>query len=150
MDAGEEKALRDIDDYGCHVIHVLEDPEHPPFSYSIGIQLKTGAPELIVAGMKQPVAHFMINEYNSRVLAREAFAPGQRASGFIEGFDIEFRLVHPSHYRGYLAWALWLYKGAEFKVLQAVFPTTKGTWPWEAETSEWFRYNQPMLDKPAP
>lgn len=149
MDPREEKALRDIDTYGCHVIHVLEDEGHPQFTYSLGIQLKTGEPELIVAGMKQPVAHFMVNEYNRRVKAGDSFSAGQRASGFLDGFDVEFRLVHPSHFRAHFGWAFWLYKGDDFRVLQAVFPTTTGVWPWEDGASEWFRYVQPILDAPA-
>jgi hypothetical protein len=38
----------DIDAYGCHVIHVLEDDEGPPFSYSVGVQKTSGSPEVIV------------------------------------------------------------------------------------------------------
>jgi hypothetical protein len=38
MDADEKKALADIDEYGCHVIHVPEDEEGPP-----------GAPEVLDA-----------------------------------------------------------------------------------------------------
>jgi hypothetical protein len=78
VDKGEEKALKDINTYGCHVISVLEDDEHPPFTYSIGIEQTTGKPEMIVAGLKRELAHWMINEYNSRVRAGERFAPGQR------------------------------------------------------------------------
>ena len=48
MDAGEKKPLADIEQYGCHVIHVLEEEEGPPFSYSVGVQKTSGAPEVMV------------------------------------------------------------------------------------------------------
>jgi hypothetical protein len=149
VDKGEAKALKDINTYGCHVIHVLEEDQHPRFTYSIGIEQTTGQPELIVAGMKSEVALFMVNEYNRRVRSGETFAPGQRASGFIEGFDIEFRLVHESHYPDYFGWARWLYKDSSFRVLQALWPTTAGIWPWEPGATEWYLHVQPLLDQPA-
>src|SRR4249919_1758000 len=93
VDDGEKKALTDIKQYGCHVIHVLEDSEHPGFSYSIGIEQSSGQPELIVAGLKRELAHYIVNEYNRRVMAGDRFSPGDRADGFIDGFQIEFRPV---------------------------------------------------------
>src|SRR4051812_67732 len=63
MDAGEQKTIADIDKYGCHVIHVMEEGELPPFAYSVGIEKTSQAAELIVIGLKQPLAHSIINEY---------------------------------------------------------------------------------------
>jgi hypothetical protein len=62
MNDGEKKALADIKEYGCHVIHVLEDKESPPFSYSVGVQKTSGAPEVLIVGLKEPIAHFIVNE----------------------------------------------------------------------------------------
>jgi len=31
MDAGEQKAIADVEQYGCHVIHVMEQGDLPPF-----------------------------------------------------------------------------------------------------------------------
>ena len=42
MDADEQKALDDIEKYGCHIIYVMAEGEAPPFSYSIGIWRSTG------------------------------------------------------------------------------------------------------------
>lgn len=44
MDQYEEKALKDIEEYGCHILHVMEEDEYPRFTYSIGIQKNTGQP----------------------------------------------------------------------------------------------------------
>jgi hypothetical protein len=147
MDAGERKALADIERYGCHVIHVMAEDELPPFSYSVGIQRSSGAPELIVIGLKQPLAHFIVNEYNDRVRAGERFTPRQRVSGFIEGFECEVRAVHPSRHADYMGWDIWLYGRGRFDALQLVYPTTSGVWPWDAEADEWLRVWQPLLER---
>ena len=148
MDSEEEQALADIEEYGCHVIHVLEDEEGPPFSYSVGVQKSSGAPEVIVVGLKQPIAHFILNEYNARVRAGETFAAGRRYDGFLEGFEIQLEPVASEHFDEYLGWNKWLYGGNDFEVFQIVYPTTDGVWPWEQGASEWFRLRQPLLCDP--
>jgi hypothetical protein len=62
MDAGEQKALADIERYACHIIHVAAEDELPPSSYSVGIQRSSGRPEVVVIGLMQPIAHSVIIE----------------------------------------------------------------------------------------
>ena len=146
MDAGERKALADIEHYGCHVIHIAAEGELPPFSYSVGIQRASGSPEVVVIGLKQTLAHFIINEYNLRVRTGENFMPGELYAGFIEGFGVTFERVEREFYKEYFGWNLWLYGGPEFEVLQLVYPTVDGEWPWQPDASEWFRAWQPILN----
>ncbi|RWB06721.1 DUF4262 domain-containing protein [Mesorhizobium sp.] len=145
-DPGEAKALADIEAYGCHILHVLEEGDDPPFTYSVGIEHNFKAPELIVIGLKPEISQFIINEYCSRVRSGEVFQPGQRSSGFIEGFDCQFGAVHIEHYREHFGWDLWFYDGLNFGVLQLIYPTVDGIWPWQTEASDWFRTWQPLLD----
>jgi hypothetical protein len=150
MDAGEQKTLADVQQYGCHVLHILEEGDLPPFSYSVGIEKTSQAPELVVIGLKRAVAHFIINEYNRRIRQGECFEADQMVSGFLKGFECQLRSVHFSHYREYFGAALAFYKGSGFRVLQLVYPTVEGVWPWEASANEWFRSWQPLLEVPAP
>jgi hypothetical protein len=146
MDATEKKCLEDIDKYGCHVIHVLAEGNLPPFTYSVGIERSMGHPEAIVIGLRQEVAHFIINEYCSRIRAGSSFKVGERVQGFLESYDCEMRGVSPSFYKEYVGWNLWLYRGSAFRLLQIVYPTTSGLWPWDDQTSEGFKAWQPLLD----
>lgn len=146
MNDGERKALDDIERYGCHVISVLAEEELPPFAYSVGIHLKTGKPELIVIGLKQALAHSIVNLYNERVVSGEIFEAGKRYADFIGGFDCELRAVHRSHYPEHFGYCYRLYKNWDFQALQLIYPTTTGIWPWETEADDWFRMRQPMLD----
>lgn len=146
MDPLEQKALSDIDEFGCHVIDV-SDPDDvvSPFSYSVGIQRTAGAPEVVVIGLTGAIAHFLVNEYNRRVQEGERFAAHTCYSGFLEGFAVQFVPVSPMHLRDYFGWNRWLYEGDSFGVLQLVYPTTDGVWPWDEKASESFRRLQPLL-----
>ncbi len=144
-ESDDAKALADIEKYGCHILHVMEDKSVPRFSYSIGIHKKANRPELIVTGLKQELAHWIINEYNSRVRDGEEIEAGQLYSGFLEGFDVIFKPVLQEHYKEYLGWGLWLYGDSEFPVYQLIWPSTKGTWPWDADASCGYRWMVPLL-----
>lgn len=146
VDEAEKKCLDDIEKYGCHAIHVLAEGDLPPFSYSVGVERTTQCPEVIIIGLRRGLAQFMINEYCARARAGEAFCAGQRAEGFLEGFDCEFREVSTSHYQAYVGWNMWLYGGPKFRLLQLVYPSTQGVWPWAEDGEVAFRAWQPLLE----
>lgn len=144
-ETGSEKALRDIKEFGCHVLLILGEGELPPFAYSIGIFREQGAPEVTVVGLKQELAHSVVNEYNRRVRSGERFVAGAEYGGFIQGFRCRFEVVVKAYYKEYFGWGLWLYKTEHFPVLQLVYPNTSGVWPWEDDATDWFRQRQPIL-----
>lgn len=95
------------------------------------------------------MAHFVINEYNQRLREGEIFEAGKYYSGFLEGFDVFAEEVPLIAYDDYFGQCLKFYGGPNFKVLQLVYPTTSGVWPWSGEASEYFRNRQPILSKPS-
>ena len=147
MDKNDEKALADIEKYGCHILLVLESEDHSRFAYSIGIEQRTGHPEIIITGLKHDLAHSLINEYNERVKAGEVFESDKYYSGFIENFDVTFKKVEQKHFKDYFGWARWLYKNDEFTVLQLIYPSTSGVWPWDPNAAEDFTFYVPRLYK---
>jgi Domain of unknown function (DUF4262) len=142
---GDERTRADIAKYGCSVMHVMAEGEQPPFAYSIGITKQTGAPEVVVIGLKQPMAHSVANEYNRRVIAGDRFERGKPYAGFLGGFDVFFEDVPLAVYPDYFGQDLDFYGGPNFKVLQLIYPTTKGVWPWAEDAPESFRQWQPIL-----
>jgi hypothetical protein len=70
---------------------------------------------------------------------------GGRYEGFLEGFKVQFEAVASERFDEYFGWNKWLYRGKNFEVLQIIYPTTDGVWPWEPAASEWFRQRQPIL-----
>lgn len=149
MPSFDNKLQQDIQQYGCQVLHIAEEDELPPFAYSIGIHQTSSAPELVVIGLKQAMAHSVVNEYNARVRTGEPFVVGQRYSGFLGGHDIQIGSVHRSHYDEYFGTALRYYGHSDFEVLQIIWPSTAGVWPWDKGADDWLQQRQPLLAKPA-
>lgn len=77
--------------------------------------------------------------------AGERFESGKFYSGFLEGFDVLLEEVPLAAYDEYLRWDIAFYGGTDFKVLQIIYPTTKGVWPWANAASESFKKWQPIL-----
>jgi hypothetical protein len=63
VDITESKSQlqENIDLHGLQVQHVLEDEIGPAFSYSVGLFKSYGHPEIIMVGLKQQLAHTLIN-----------------------------------------------------------------------------------------
>jgi hypothetical protein len=93
----------------------------------------------------------VVNEYNRRVRQGEQFQVGAYYAGFLEGFEICISAVPTSAYDEYFGQAIGFYGGDTFKVLQIVYPTTAGIWPWDENAPESFRAWQPVLagERPA-
>jgi len=64
MDDSDKRLLDNIEKFGCQVTHISAENDMPPFSYSVGIQRNHSAPEVVVIGLKLPMAHSVVNEYN--------------------------------------------------------------------------------------
>jgi hypothetical protein len=146
LDERDQKALDDIEKYGCHVLNVAEGEGEPLFTYSIGINKKQNKPDVIILGLKTQLAHSIVNNYKDRLLGGESIVPAKFYSNFIGGFDLCFVKVAKKHYKEYFGWGLWLHDGDDFDVLQMVWPTTDGVWPWDKEKSEFYQWAQPILN----
>ena len=149
MEDEDQRALSNIDEYGCHVLKIMEGDGDPSFTYSIGINKKQHKPDLIILGLKTELAHSMVNDYTKRLLNGESFKPGVYYSDFLEGFDVCFIKVCKKYYKDYFGWGLWLHDSNDFDVLQMIWPTTDGNWPWNENKSEYYAWAQPILNEEA-
>ena len=150
--ANDKRVADNIQEYGCHVISVF-DPEEiePSFSYSIGIQKTSAVPEVIVIGLGPKLSGFMVNEYNRRVRVGARFQRGVLYPGFIEGFEVYIEPVRRKRRLAeYTLGCDRYYGGKAYSVVQIVWPSTSGVWPWQKGASEWLVNNQPMLGRARP
>lgn len=147
----DKRVAADVKKYGCHVISVF-DPEEklPTFSYSVGIQATSGAPEAIVIGVRPNLGHSMINEYNDQVRKGVRFERAKQYPGFLEGFNIYVEPAKAALLSEYTLGCTRFYKGMGYSVVQLIYPTTAGIWPWQKSASEWVKSNQPMLGRRQP
>ncbi len=147
----DKRVAADVKTYGCHVISVFDpEEEHPLFSYSIGIQETSGVPEAIVVGLKPNLGGFMVNEYNRRVRAGERFRRGTLYPGFLDGFSVYIEPAKRTLFDEYTRGCDRYYKDQEYSVVQIIWPSTSGVWPWQRRASEWFKANQPMFGRKRP
>lgn len=145
LDEGDKQLLSDVVEYGLHVLYVLEDDDGPGFGYSVGLYHNYKHPEIIVIGLTQELTHNIINDMASEIKAGKIYKVGEYASGILDGFDRYFLPVDKSNYREYVGYANWFYERHEFPLIQCVYPTTKGIYPWEEAWPDSIKNLQPLL-----
>jgi hypothetical protein len=151
LSSNDKRVVRDIKRYGCHVINVFDPRGRLPFfSYSIGIQDSSGAPEVIVIGLRPELGGFLVNEYNRQVRKGKRFKRGRRYAGMLKGFPVYFEPARQARFRRYTYGCTRYYGDREYSVVQLIFPSTKGVWPWNKSASKWLVRNQPMLGRVRP
>lgn len=148
-DDGDRQVLRDVAESGCHVVGVLADETGPAFAYSIGLYHNYDHPDILIFGLEHTLMQSLINCMRDLIREGGRFVPGSRYPDIIEGFDCEFRAVHPSHYRELLGYARWFYPDDEFPVVQCVWPDKQGRFPWQPDFEPRFLPQQPICDRRA-
>jgi hypothetical protein len=146
VDETEKRVLANIEKHGCHVWHIGGEGDLPAFEYSVGIQKTCGAPEIIIIGLKTDTAHWAINEYCRIVRTGKRFSHGEQSDAFFRGIVVTFLKVERIHYAEYFGWNRWLYHGDNFDVVQLIWPSAEGSWPWQPAAED-FQREQPLLAK---
>ena len=134
-----------IDKFGLNVRHVLAEDDLPPFSYSIGLFKSYGHPEIIMIGLKQQLAHILINNMAADIKNGKVFTPFKYEADILDDFNCYIIEVEKSNYDAHVGGAQQYYKGDGFPLLQCIYPTVKGIYPWEDEWPESMKDLQPIL-----
>jgi len=150
LDKSESKLLDDIEKFGWSVMHIR--PEHgiPGWSFTIGVYDTVGKPEIITVGLKDTVAHSVLNDAAKRLQKGTDFPDRHREADLLSNVDCEFRTLDPRWISPAMGWAKWFYGSDHFPVMQCVYPDLKGTFPWEADFDKSWRPRQPLLFAGAP
>ena len=135
-DEAERKALDNIKKYGLHVMHVFGDEKNPPFSYSIGLFANYLHPEIVIIGLKYELAQVLLNNMAYDIKRGKDFTAKTFHEGVLNDFLCYFGEVPKSVYREYVGWAIWFYEGTDFPLIQCVYPTVSGKFPWEKDFPE--------------
>jgi Domain of unknown function (DUF4262) len=119
LESDEVKLLDDVEKYGCHIIKVCEEGGFPGWSYTIGLGDVLGCPEVIVIGLKEGVAHSLLNECSLRLQQGIRLDQGSRARELLANVEGEFRQVEKRWLRQTRG-AVWFYGGDDFSALQCI------------------------------
>lgn len=133
-----------IDEYGWHVINVLEDDQGPSFSYSIGLYKSFGHPEVIFIGLKIELAHLLINNIGESIREGFIYENDKFYTDILDNYKCRMLKVDEYYYNKYVGRGL-AYYNASFPLFQCIYPTVNGIYPWEKELPEEIRLTQPIL-----
>jgi hypothetical protein len=93
----------------------------------------------------QQVAHTLINNMAYDIKAGKTFSPYKYDADILDNFDCYLTEVEKSNYDNYVGQAQRYYNGDAFRLLQCIYPTVKGIFPWEDEWPESIKDLQPIL-----
>lgn len=137
----ERRIVSSVSSVGWHVINVFEEDNHPPFSYTIGMQKSFSSPELFISGLSGEVSARILNSIASEIKDGRKIENRRRYRDFFGDYESYFCLVDKSYYEEYFGKAIWFYQGENFLVLQCVWPNKTNSFPWETS----IKFNQDIL-----
>ncbi len=141
--------LADIERVGWSVIQVNPDngdDTEPLFSFSVGLLQTFDHPEIIMIGLSHESAGAIINEIGFVVENGERIKTGRVYEEFA-GVPVAFVIVDKAHFKNYVGYAVWLYDGSDFPLLQCVWPLKSGHFPWDKGYDPAAARFQPLLGK---
>jgi hypothetical protein len=147
-DEPERLIITNISDFGWHGINVVEDDNHPPWSYTIGFYETWGFPELIILGRSRATAHHILETIALRLEADDRPDLKATTGTLISGAQCHFLEVAERYYQDHVGFARWFYRKRHFPLYQVVWPNTDGFYPWDAGAPTSFKEWQPVLALP--
>ena len=141
----EKKLVDDIVKFGCHIIQVKPENGLPGWSYTIGLFEMLNQPEIVAVGLRDGLAHSVLNEVARRFEGGARFKEGHRESELIENVECEFRAVEKRWLLQLMGYAIWFYGDDNFPAMQCIYPDLKNRFPWERGFDSSWRNRQPHL-----
>ncbi len=131
LDDAERAFVAKVREHGWFDTAVFGDTEGPGFSFTTGLWVNTGQPELIMFGMKREIAHNVFWELFREAKAGLPLPVGEPTDRAFENLLAYAFPVAKRFYRDHLGWSRWFYGNDEFPCLQIVWPDRSGIFPWE-------------------
>ncbi|HEX3890673.1 MAG TPA: DUF4262 domain-containing protein, partial [Verrucomicrobiae bacterium] len=95
----DDKIIRDVIEYKCHIIGIPEDNEGPKYSFSIGLYLHFNHPEIVIFGLDHKIAADSINGICAMVEKGHRFKPKEITNEIFGNVSATFIDVHPKFYK---------------------------------------------------
>ena len=145
-----EKVADGLEKRGWHVLEDGPDPETntPVRAFTLGLYPNFLHPEIVMVGLSHEFTSHLLTTACEKVQAGEVFQAGSEYDGFLEGFKVAFRQVHPSHYARFLPFLKRYYRTSDFPAVQMVLPDRHGLYPWDVGVQPEFSEIQRVLDEP--
>jgi hypothetical protein len=122
------------------------DPPSPPYAYTIGLPALTGFPEVAVFGLTPAAANGLAGLVVDALRGGTEIPTGIELVGLLDN-DLRcvFAAIDLDVHAGLFGTARAWYAGAEFEVVQMLYPDRSGFMPYEAGFDQRMRYAQPVV-----
>ena len=144
-DASERKVLADIAEFGWHCVHIMADGELVEYSFTVGLFQTYRHPELIVFGLPPGVAHKVLCNAVDEAQRGAPIDLSSPSDALLNNYSCCFVEVPTSEYHEHVGIARWYYQGNDFPLVQVVWPSRSGLFPWHAAATPEFKLSQPVL-----
>jgi len=147
-DANDQKLFDDIENFGWHCLHVLEEDELQPFSFTIGLYATFGHPEVLIYGLQRSTAHEILALVAEAAKSGKPIDASLPTEDLLYGFSCVLVPIAKDQYEEHLGTAMWFYEHESFPAIQVVWPNRDGIYPWDENASEAFKKAQPVIGIP--
>src|ERR1700730_18948710 len=101
-DEPERIVLSNINEYGWHAVNVIEDDNHPPWSFTIGLFETWDHPELIIIGRSRATSYEMLNTLVNEIETHSPLDLKEPDGYMIVGMRCHFLKVSQRYYSDYV------------------------------------------------
>src|SRR5262245_49348918 len=141
----DEKLLADVEEYGWHVVKVLDPDDNPDWAFSVGLYKTFKHPEVVVFGLDHELMHIVINAIGEQVREGKRFAVDGLYSDLIDAYECTFKPVNQVWYHHFLGYANWFYQDEDYPALQCIWPDKNSRFPWDPKFNPNWVWAQPLL-----
>ena len=132
---------------GRHVMNVIEDDGHSPWTFTIGLYDTWQHPELIIVSRSRATANEMLSAVATEIEENRPPDLTDPCPYLLLGMTCRFVEVHTRYYEDYVGFARWYYRGKHFPLFQIVWPSNDGHYSWSPHASKPFKEWQLVLGK---
>ena len=144
-DEYHKRTLESIEKHGLFIQHVFDNNEDIQFSYSIGLYRNYQHPEIIILGLGEELLYNVIDNLADNIKNGKKYEAFSWSPDVLDNFECYFIEVDKTNYDEYVLGDIRLYGGNNFPLLQCIYPTTEGIYPWEETWPERYKNLQPLL-----
>ncbi|MCP3984067.1 MAG: DUF4262 domain-containing protein [bacterium] len=139
------RVRHDIDHHGWHLVLIPPEEPSPGWAHTIGLYERFEHPELLTFGIDLQVLAGLLNHLGETIRRGARFAAGDEPAGLLQRGTLAFRDIAPKWKEPFLGNAAWHYERKDVPALQCFWPDPGGHFPWQPESDEVWRSDQPLL-----
>ena len=140
----EKIVVANVNEFGWHCVNVIEDNDHPCWSYTIGLYETWQHPELIIIGRSRATSQGILKTLADDIELNDPPNLTNPDGHLLLGMKCHFVEVNPRYYSDYVGFALWFYRKRQFPLYQIVWPNSDALYPWDETAPNAFKEWQPL------